>query len=137
MLLRKVRAYRPAQTFDEFTGEAWAEALHDIRLIDASQAVTDYARRSSGWIDPAVIITEVRRIRAERVRVHGLPIPPAGMTVAEEITWTRAALTLIGDGETVEGRGVHYELDTEPRTTGSMKPISELVGQISREHGTQ
>jgi hypothetical protein len=66
LILRTVRAYRPAQTVDSLTGEAWAEALNDINFNDARQAVTTIAKASSAWIDPAIIRVEVKRIRAAR-----------------------------------------------------------------------
>lgn len=103
ILLRKVRAYRPAMILDEYTGEAWAEALDDIRPQDADQALRNIARRTSDWIDPAMIRAEVKRIRTQRIAAHGEPIPPEGLTTAEYVEWLADVRRRIGDGETIHG----------------------------------
>ena len=66
LTLRKVKAYRPAQTIDEYTAEAWQEAFDDIRFEDALLAVRNLGRASGDFLEPAKIRTEVERIRAER-----------------------------------------------------------------------
>lgn len=67
LVLRKVKAYRPAQAIDEYTADAWEEAFDDIRYPDALLAVRNLGRASSSYLDPANIRSEVARINAERI----------------------------------------------------------------------
>lgn len=103
LLLRKVRAYRPAMVLDEYTGDAWAEALDDVRFEDADRAVRSIARRTSDWIDPAMIRLEVRRTRDRLVEEGRSKLdPPPFTTVDAYHAWIREACRRLGDGETPE-----------------------------------
>lgn len=101
-VLRKVKAYRPAMLIDDMSGQAWHEALSDIRAEDALEAVANIARRTSDWIDPSMIRTEVGRIRDKRCEGVTPPVPPAGLTQAQERDWVRKAWQRIGDGQQVQ-----------------------------------
>lgn len=116
--LRKVLAYCPAQSVDEFTPEAWAEALDTVRLPDALEAIRRIGRREmepgqSRYIEPGHIRAEVRRLRAERIEKHPNLDPPSGLSVAELIAWQLETRTRIADGEVfaasqLEARPVDY-----------------------------
>lgn len=104
--LRKVLAYCPAQTVDEFTPEAWAEALHDIRLADALEAIAIIGRKEappgqSLFIEPRHIRHTVRKLRDDRITNHPLVDPPADLTPGEYLDWCREITARIADGETI------------------------------------
>lgn len=102
-VLRKVLAYCPAQSVDEYTPDAWAEALDDIRAADALEVVARIGRRElqpgeRRFIEPGHIRAEVRRIRADRLERHGDPTPPPELSPADYAAWLRAARAAIADG---------------------------------------
>ncbi|HKN46317.1 MAG TPA: hypothetical protein VJW23_20595 [Propionibacteriaceae bacterium] len=66
VVLRKVQAYRPAQTVDQLVIAAWQEALDDIRFEDALLAVRNIGRASDRYIEPAKVRDEVARLLADR-----------------------------------------------------------------------
>lgn len=106
-VLRKVVAYCPSQSVDEYTPDAWAEALDDIRLADALEAVRIIGRRElepgqSRYIEPGHIRAEVRRIRSRRIETHRMPEPPPELEGRELYEWLADTYRRIGDGETVE-----------------------------------
>lgn len=107
ILCRYVRAACPQQKLDEFTPDVWAELLAGIRFEDAKTAATNIARRQP-FVAPAEIITEVKKIRADRCNRHDQPIPPADLGPAETMRWLLEQWKRIGDGETVpdDTRGV-------------------------------
>lgn len=113
-LCRYVKAACPQQAIDELTPRAWSDLLAGIRFEDAQEAARNLARRQP-FVAPSEIIVEAKRIRAVRIRAHGDPIPPAGLDPAAEIVWRQDAWRRIGDGETVDGRGVHHAIDYEAR----------------------
>ena len=82
MLLRKVKAHCPSQLMDEYTPEAWAEVLDDVRYEDAKQAVVRICKRplelgKSRYIEPGHIIGEIRAVRSKRFRDYGtIELPP-------------------------------------------------------------
>lgn len=100
-LVRMVRAICPSQKLDEFSPDAWAVVLSDIRFQEAHEAVANLGR-TNHFIDPVDIRTEVKRVRTRRIEAHGYPVPPAGLTTAKTITWLREAWQQIGDGETIQ-----------------------------------
>jgi hypothetical protein len=66
LVVRKVQAYRPSQIVDQFTIEAWQEALDDIRFEDALLAVRNLGRVTGKYLEPSQIREEVTRILGER-----------------------------------------------------------------------
>ncbi len=100
-LCRLVQAYCPQQRIDEFTPDAWAEVLADVRFIDAKAALVAVVRRQP-FVAPAEIIAEVRRIRDQRIASHGPPEPPPGLA-DDEVSyrrWLVQARRDIADGRT-------------------------------------
>lgn len=98
-LCRYVRALCPQQAFDAYTPDAWHDVLHPHRLDDARQAAAQLAARQP-FIAPGEIVTEIRRIRDQRIG----NTPPAYLppdhdeTGAEYTARRRAQLAAIGDG---------------------------------------
>lgn len=66
-LARFIRAACPQQKFDEYTVDAWHELIGDLAFGDCKTAAKTLAQRQP-FVSPSEIRTEVRRIRAERVR---------------------------------------------------------------------
>lgn len=77
-LTRLVAAMCPAQKFDEYTPDAWGVLLEDVRFEDARHAVTNLGRKQV-FIAPSEILTEVRRIRDDRLARNPEPAPPDEM----------------------------------------------------------
>jgi hypothetical protein len=121
LLLRKVHAYRPAQHIDELTGDAWAEALDDIRYVDADEALVAIVKRTSDWITPDAIRAEVRRIRNRRIDQHPPVEPPPDLDPQQQLAWTRAIVRRIGDGEQIpdQYRGALHARDIRQLTGGT------------------
>lgn len=76
LLTEFVGACCPQQRIGEYTPDAWHELLHDLPLDDCRTAVGIVARRQP-FVAPAEIITEVRKIRSERIARTQIPAPPA------------------------------------------------------------
>ena len=100
-LCRFTAACCPAQKFDEYTPDAWALMLEDVRFVDAKEAVVAVARKSP-WCAPAEIIAEVKRMRAKRISEFGPITPPADLdpddTTAYREWWANIQ-TAIADGD--------------------------------------
>ncbi len=65
-LCRFVRAACPSQPWDEHTAEAWEIIIPpDYALEECQAAVVTIVRRGERFIDPGIIIAEVRRVRAD------------------------------------------------------------------------
>lgn len=99
-LCRYVKAACPQQAIDEWTPQAWADLLTDVRYEDAQQAVRALAQRQP-FIAPSEVITEVKRIRTQRADQgdHALE-PPPFTTVADYQAWLKEARRRLADGET-------------------------------------
>ena len=103
--LRKALAYSPSQSVDQYTPDAWAEALDDIRLPDALEAIRRIGRREAEgplYIEPRHIRAEVRRMRAERLDKHPQIEPPPGLSPGEFLAWQKATRERIAAGETIK-----------------------------------
>lgn len=96
-LLRIVKAACPAQKLDEYTPEAWADLLSDLRFEDCQEALRNLGRRLV-FIAPAEIRIEVRRIRKDRLDRSPLPVPPPDLTPLETLAWQRETNKAIADG---------------------------------------
>lgn len=96
-LVRQVRATCPAQKLDEYTPDAWAPILADLRLEDCAAAVVELGKRIA-FIAPADIRAEVRRIRKDRLDRVPFPTPPPDLTPLETIAWQRDVTRQIADG---------------------------------------
>lgn len=90
----------PQQRFNEYTGDAWADLMPDIRYEDALEACKILGRKQV-FIAVAEIIAEVKRIRAKRIDDHGPIVPPPDLDPDDPIAyrdWWRDSLRAIGDG---------------------------------------
>jgi hypothetical protein len=71
-LCRYIAALTPAQQWDEFTADAWADILPgDLTLDDARAAVIVIKQRQQ-WVDPSDIIAEVRQARRPAIEAAWL-----------------------------------------------------------------
>jgi hypothetical protein len=101
-LLAKVQAY-DGRTVGQTDVAAWYEALGDVDLAEALDAVAGHFRASTDWLMPAHIRSQVRLIRAERRRLDRsavLALPSRFETDAERaeristgVAMCRAAIT--------------------------------------------
>lgn len=113
ILCRYVRAVCPQQAIDEFTPDAWSDLLAGVRFVDAKDAVRAVTSRQP-FVAPAEIITEVRKIRNDRITRHPEPVPPPGLDVIATKAWLVDARRQIGDGELLPdvARGELRDRDT-------------------------
>ena len=125
ILCRYVRAVCPQQAIDEFTPDAWADLLGRIRMADARDAVRAIASRQP-FVAPAEIITEVRKIRNDRIRHHPEPVPPPNLTPLESKRWLIEARRQIGDGTILDdtARGELRDRDTTQLAIGHAIPAA-------------
>lgn len=93
-VLRKLAAFQPNQQIDEFTKDAWADALAPLDGQDALDAVGNLAvaPRMPGQpflIELRDIYAEVGRLRSRRLqeRRHLLPQPPSELTAEDYRDW--------------------------------------------------
>lgn len=118
VLCKFTKAACPQQAIDEYTPDAWAELLDDIRFEDAKVAVKAIAKRQP-FVAPAEIIDEVKRTRADRVkRYFANASPPSGLDAAEYAEWYRVTVTAIADGD--------YAPEPPARVEGHPDVIREL-----------
>lgn len=121
-LCRFVKAACPQQAIDEATPDAWGLLLADVRFEDAKAAVVNLARRQP-FVAPAEIVAEVKRIRAERIRRFGHPVPPPELAddPTREQEWMREAYKQIGDGSVTIQSELHHRGELRHR------PIAALL----------
>ncbi|MEV4096946.1 hypothetical protein [Streptosporangium saharense] len=75
--VRHVGRLWPQQRLEDGTPDAWyAAALKDITPTDAAEAA-DRLVKVNAFVSLAEIVSEVRRIREERIARHPVPAPPA------------------------------------------------------------
>jgi len=75
VLCRLLAAACPQQAIDDYTPDSWHDLLGDLSFADCHEAMVTIGKRQP-FIAPAEIITEVRRIRAERIARAPIPAPP-------------------------------------------------------------
>jgi hypothetical protein len=94
------------------TATLWAQALHDVSLPDAGQAVTQHFATSTDYLMPAHIRAAVKRIRAKRLEDH----PPL-----ETNDWLRDARRRVADGQVIDCDQAYGEL--RPRVLSDLKQL--------------
>jgi hypothetical protein len=62
-LCRYIAALSPAQQWDEYTVDAWADVLPRDYTLDECRAAVIEVKRRQPWVDPSSIIDQVRRAR--------------------------------------------------------------------------
>lgn len=122
MLCRYVTACCPQQKLDEYSPDAWADLLGDLRYQDCKEGAGRVARRQP-FVSPSEIRGEVRRIRAARVDGALFPDPPSGMDAAAYIDWLKEARAAIADGDTMP---MLEQQQLRPR------PVTAAIRQIGR-----
>lgn len=96
-----------AATFDrrtvgEIEARAWAKALNGLDPRDCAQAIQQHYARTTDWLMPAHVRSEVRRIRDERLREAGNSDPEYDRDdVAGGIAAIRQHRKAIGDGQPI------------------------------------
>lgn len=89
---------KPAQRFDDETPAFWALILANVRYEDARQAVLDLGGKPR-YIEPSDILTEVSRIKDDRLDRTEIPTPNADPDdVHAYLAEQRALLAEIRDG---------------------------------------
>jgi hypothetical protein len=110
------------------TATLWAQALHDVSLPDAGQAVTQHFATSTEYLMPAHIRAAVKRIRAKRLEDHPPLTPPPGLPgesdadlVTRQLAWLKDARRRVADGEHVDCDQAYGEL--KPRVLSDLKQL--------------
>lgn len=96
ILCRFVKAGCPQQAFDEFTPDAWADLLCDLRFVDCKDASRTIVQRQP-FCSPSEIRDEVRRIRTARILAAEHSFDPTG--VENYSAWLGDMRRRAGDGE--------------------------------------
>lgn len=113
LLLRKVRAHCPSQKIDEYTPEAWAEALADMSYRDANDAVVWIVRQPldlgrSRYIEPGHLIGALPQVRRNRRIQFGDIVTPPELQNSEcyqqEHEYHRQVHRMITDGSLLPGQ---------------------------------
>jgi len=128
----------------EGQGAVWADALSDVSYVTAQEVVRGMAATRTTdqrWVTPGDVRAEVARIRKARTSALGEVNPPAELDESprRSITWLRAYVEAIGDGESPDaatkracdalGIEVPPQLDPMPRP--------EAVKRLMAAHGPQ
>jgi hypothetical protein len=103
------------------TATLWAQALHDVSLPDAGQAVTQHFATSTDYLMPAHIRAAVKRIRAKRLEDHPPLTPPPDLTPLETNDWLRDARRRVADGQVIDCDQAYGEL--RPRVLSDLKQL--------------
>lgn len=99
-----VLAWAKCQVFDNRkeasreTAMAWAEAMPDVSLQEALDAITAHYAEGSDWLMPSHIVTRSRTARKARIAAAGPVDYPEGLTPVQEQDWRRCYHRLIGSG---------------------------------------
>lgn len=101
VLLAKMSAF-DRRTIGEADIEAWAEALGDVPLSDALDAVTEHYRAQSRWIMPSDVLTACRLTQSSRLIAAGTPPIPGDLTQQQERIWRRRWCELVKSGESAD-----------------------------------
>ena len=97
-LLAQMAQYDYRDVDDAIT-VAWMRLIGDLNYADAQQAVLDHYGECRERMMPADVISRVRAIRAERLRITPLPERPPADPV-EYRRWKRENIRRIADGDT-------------------------------------
>lgn len=101
ILTRYVRAMYPNVKLDEFTPDAWHDALASYNLADARAAVVKHVRRGNAFISAGEIAAEVIRTRNARIEA-ARPFTGTGGEWPDEIAAMRRRNTALASGATGE-----------------------------------
>jgi hypothetical protein len=79
-LCQYIQAACPAQRFDEYTPDVWAEIFPSWLTLDDAHAAVIVIKQRLRFVDPSDIIAEVKRIRSDRLARAVIAAPPAELT---------------------------------------------------------
>lgn len=88
ILARYVAALCPAQRIDEYTADAWYDAIGDLGFADAKAAAARVAA-ARPWTSPADIREQVRAVRSERIAMAPPMDVPAGFDPDDTAAYRR------------------------------------------------
>lgn len=117
-LCRYAKAYFPQQQFDEYTADAWGEALARWPVKDCERAIVELSGREE-WITPKLINAEVKRARGDRIDRFGPIEVPPDLSPVETCKFLGEARRRIADGEVTDNaqlgvtRGVLIEREVD------------------------
>lgn len=98
-LLTLIAAY-DRRTLGESDVYAWADALDDIRYVDAVDVVKAHYRNSREWLMPADVRAAVRALRDKRLEGMDTIQPPDDLTPwGGYLPWLRATRKAVADGD--------------------------------------
>jgi hypothetical protein len=131
ILCRYVKALCPQQKFDEYTPDAWYELLGDYLLNDCKDAARTVGQRQP-FIAPSEIITEVRRIRDQRIDTATLVYDGnPDETGLESARSLRELIRAAGDGAIGPRTALQAIPDRRPRELESGQRTSRLQDAIA------
>lgn len=150
-LCRVIASLAPAQRFDEETPAVWHAVLIDVQIADALEAVKVIARRDR-FVAPADIVTEVRKIRAERLAASDRILPDVDPDdVPGWLAARRSALAALADGRTTAPAALEGPVDARlaaalpgvlrrperPRAADySATPLDAITATVTRAEAT-
>lgn len=133
---RYVRAACPQQAMDEFTPQAWADLLGDVRYEDAQEAVRVLVKRQP-FVAPAEIRNEIKSISRKRLEKFGTADLPSDMpnsfsnpnaSVEEMREIDRAYFRYTSCIYQLVGEGVLTRDDPQP-SYAELKPLIDAKAQ--------
>lgn len=136
LLTRYVRALCPQQKFDEYTPDAWYDALRHLDLDTCQQACATISRRQP-FIAPAEIIDEVRGMRRARLENFAYT-PPAGDSDPNYLARLRGQINAVASGRVpatsnapmLEG-GPHPMVVRALESVGQHVPINDTAPDVA------
>lgn len=122
--------------------DAWATALYDVTLEDATKAVHVHYRDSVVFVMPGHVRAIVRRVKEARWKAHGpldtaaAPPPALDGDARGAVEWTRAYRRAVGNGATreqadlyaCEELGVTRPRQVEKADPGAVRRLIEGAG---------
>jgi hypothetical protein len=133
-------AYAAATDNREVTEEAaraWADVLDDVVTpADGKAAIIAHRRSSTDYLMPIHVNAGVRAIRRKRTETIGGIVPPAELSVADDVAWLRAYVRAIGDGKTEDAAtkracdAVGVEVPAQIEGTRRMPAVGHLVQTV-------
>lgn len=106
LLLRKIRAYKPAQTMDEYTPDAWQEVLAHVPFTDAMSVIQELSREMP-WIGVDDVAQRAKAITSRRINDGEADlVPPPDLATPEQVEayqdWLKGARARLAAGETAQ-----------------------------------
>ena len=100
-LCRIAKSVSPAQAVDEYTPEAWALILRNVRFVDAQEALAQLGGEQE-WIHVSHIVKRVKAMRSDRIKKFGPFEVPDNLTPEEYARFIETTHRRIADGLPVD-----------------------------------